>query len=139
MPTLSNGHIGFTVLSNEVFMNGLYNGRAGLSHRARIPNFTNILLENCLKPNHNQQQKHDETCNFSLNMHHGYFMAKLVVADQFIATHLIYPHRYRDRVLINQLHIQRLSSKGEFTIMKISFFKTFSSSFLKSDYKLVII
>lgn len=104
LPTLGNGHIGFTVLSNEVYMNGLYNGRAGLSHRARIPNFVNILLEDCLK--------HEEACNFSLNMHHGYFMVKLVVADQFIATHLIYAHRYRDRVLINQLHIQRLGSKG---------------------------
>lgn len=83
-------------------MNGLYSGHSGLSHRARIPNFVNILLEDCL----------NRSCNFTMNMHHGIFSVKLAVADRFIATHLIYPHRYRDRVLVNQLHIQRLSSKG---------------------------
>jgi protein-glucosylgalactosylhydroxylysine glucosidase len=107
MPTLSNGHIGFTVLSNEVFMNGLYNGKAGLSHRAKIPNFVNIIFEDCLNGPNNKT-----SCNFSLNMHHGFFMTKLVVADQFIATHMVYPHRYRNRLFINQIYIHRLNSKG---------------------------
>lgn len=104
LPTLGNGHIGFTVFAKELYMNGLYNGQGGLSHRARIPNYVNILMEDCAR--------NDEACNFTMNMHHGVFMVKLEVADKFIATHLIYAHRYRDRVLINQIHIQRLGSKG---------------------------
>lgn len=103
MPTLGNGHLGFTVLSDAVYMNGLYNGRAGLSHRARIPNFSNIFLADCLR----------RSCKYTLNVKLGYFMVELVVENQFIASHLLYAHRQHDRALINQIHIQRLGSGGE--------------------------
>jgi protein-glucosylgalactosylhydroxylysine glucosidase len=103
LPTLGNGHLGFTVLTDDVYMNGLYNGRAGLSHRAKIPNFVNILFADCLA----------QTCKYSMNMKLGVFMVELVVENQFIATHLLYAHRFYDRALINQIHIQRLGSKGE--------------------------
>lgn len=105
LPTLGNGQLGFAVLSDSVYMNGLYNGRAGLSHRARIPNFVNILLADCLNPK--------QLCKYSLNVKHGYFMVELVVENQFIARHLLYAHRFHNRALINQIHIQRLGSKGE--------------------------
>ena len=29
MPTLSNGHIGVTVYSDELYINGVYNGEGG--------------------------------------------------------------------------------------------------------------
>lgn len=103
LPTLGNGHLGFTALSDDVYMNWLYNGRAGLSHRARIPNFVNILLTDCLS----------RSCKYTLNVKHGIFAVKLTVENEFIATHLVYAHRFYDRALINQIHIQRLGSKGE--------------------------
>lgn len=103
LPTLGNGHLGFTALSDDVYMNGLYSGRAGLSHRARIPNFVNILLADCLK----------RACKYTLNAKLGYFAVELIVENQFIATHLLYAHRFYDRALINQIHIQRLGSEGE--------------------------
>lgn len=102
-PTLSNGHIGFTIFSNSVYMNGLYNGKGGLSHRARIPNFANIQFDDC---------RGAAKCKYTLNLKHGFFMVEMNVENEFIATHLIYAHRFYNRAIINQFHIQRLSSKG---------------------------
>jgi hypothetical protein len=106
LPTVANGHLGFTVLSGDVYMNGLYNGHRGLSHRARIPNFVNILLADCLS----------RECSYTLNARHGYFMVKLVVENEFSATQLIYAHRFHNRAVVNQIHIQRLGSRGEFEV-----------------------
>lgn len=36
-PTIGNGHIGMVAHSDNVFMNGLYNGYMTTSHRAAIP------------------------------------------------------------------------------------------------------
>jgi len=36
-PTLANGYIGTKLFGSAIFMTGLYNGRKGQSHRARIP------------------------------------------------------------------------------------------------------
>jgi hypothetical protein len=103
MPALSNGHLGFIVFSDAVHMNAFYNGRAGLSHRARIPNHSNIQFADC----------QTQTCKYSFNVKYGYFMVEMNVENQFIATHLVYAHRYYDRAIINQIFIQRLGSKGE--------------------------
>lgn len=90
MPVLANGHIGLTVFSDSIYMNGLYNGRKGLSHRARIPNYSNIQIKNCASHfddhlqnnNHHQDQNHHQennnnpnhnNCRYSLNTKYGYF------------------------------------------------------------------
>lgn len=101
MPSLSNGHLGFVVFSDSVYMNAFYNGHGGLSHRARIPNFGNIQLVG-------------DACKYTFNVKYGYFMTEMIVENQYIATHLVYAHRYYDRAIINQFYIQRLGSKGEF-------------------------
>ncbi|CAO1329983.1 unnamed protein product, partial [Diamesa serratosioi] len=106
LPTLSNGHLGFTLFSDSIYMNGLYNGKGGLSHRARIPNWSNIQLANCASNINNTQN-----CNFTLNTKSGYFMVEYYVADQFKVIHLIYAHRFYNRAIINQFFIQRLQSK----------------------------
>ncbi|XP_026465259.1 protein-glucosylgalactosylhydroxylysine glucosidase-like [Ctenocephalides felis] len=36
LPTVANGHLGYTLTSDAIYMNGLYNGEGGRSHRARI-------------------------------------------------------------------------------------------------------
>jgi hypothetical protein len=104
MPVLSNGHVGFGVFSDSVYMNALYNGHAGLSHRARIPNYANIQLTHC---------RMSDSCKYTFNMKYGFFMTEMNVEDQFKVTHLIYAHRYYDRAIINQFYIQRMRSKGE--------------------------
>jgi hypothetical protein len=101
MPTLSNGHVGFTTFSDSVYTNALYSGRGGLSHRARIPNFANLQFDDCAR------------CSYTMNMQYGYFKEEMNVENEFIATHLVYAHRYYDRAIINQFFIQRLGSRGE--------------------------
>lgn len=85
-------------------MNALYNGHGGLSHRARIPNFSNIQLTNCGAV---------EECKYTLNAKYGYFMVEMNVGNEFYVTHLIYAHRYYNRAVVNQFFIQRLRSKGK--------------------------
>lgn len=112
MPALSNGHLGFIVFSDSVYINALYNGRAGLSHRARIPNFGNIQLAD-------DYCGQTQTRKYTFNVKYGYFMVELIVENQFIATHLVYAHRYYDRAIINQFYIQRLGSKGESGLISV--------------------
>ena len=42
MASVGNGHVATVVDSDTVYMNGLYNGGRGESHRARIPSRINI-------------------------------------------------------------------------------------------------
>ena len=42
MPSVGNGHIATGVYTDTIYMNGLYNGELGESHRARIPSQINI-------------------------------------------------------------------------------------------------
>ena len=44
MPYVGNGHLASTIFNNAIFVNGLYNGQRGESHRARIANFHNFNL-----------------------------------------------------------------------------------------------
>jgi len=44
MASVGNGHLATIVYSETVFMNGLYNGEQGDSHRARIPSRINIRI-----------------------------------------------------------------------------------------------
>ncbi|CAF4294894.1 unnamed protein product [Rotaria sp. Silwood2] len=41
LPYIGNGHIATVVYSDFIYMNGLYNGENGTSHRARIPSTVN--------------------------------------------------------------------------------------------------
>lgn len=103
LPTLSNGHLGFTAFGDFVYMNGLFNGKGGLSHRAEIPNFSNIQMELC--------PKNSTDCTYTLNIQSGYFKIHYENED-FSATQLIYPHRFYNRAIVNQFYINRFNSKG---------------------------
>jgi hypothetical protein len=39
---VGNGHLSTTVFTDTVFINGLYNGERGESHRARVPSKNNL-------------------------------------------------------------------------------------------------
>ena len=45
MASVGNGHLATIVYSEAVFMNGLYTGQRGDSHRARIPSRINIRMD----------------------------------------------------------------------------------------------
>jgi hypothetical protein len=44
MPYVGNGHLASTIFDNKVYVNGLYNGKGGESHRARLPNIHNFTI-----------------------------------------------------------------------------------------------
>ncbi|KAG4071845.1 hypothetical protein HA402_006006 [Bradysia odoriphaga] len=105
LPTISNGHIGFTVLSDSVYLNGLYNGLKGLSHRARIPNEMNI---NIVSPSITNK-------TFTFNAKSGTFQIDMIGPDYSIV-HRIYAHRFYNRAIINQVYIYRLNYEGDITV-----------------------
>lgn len=106
MPTLSNGHIGFTTFGDTVHMNGLYNGQYGLSHRARIPNWSNIQI---------QIDSTDEQIKtvYRLNAKNGILTVTMDTNNlDYRIVHRVYAHRYYVRAIINEIQIERLTYKG---------------------------
>lgn len=97
MPSIGNGHIAANIFSDTVYINGLYNGRKGKSHRARIPNWANIRLNSTLT-----QQKHSPV--YSLDTKEGVFKVR-VDRDRSIVTHRVYAHRYYTRAIVNQIQV----------------------------------
>jgi trehalose/maltose hydrolase-like predicted phosphorylase len=82
-------------------MNGLYNGPHGNSKRARIPNYSNLQFSLCgLQSNQN--------CKFRLDMRQGLFET-IYENGLFRVTQKIYPHRYFNRAIINQIKLERLN------------------------------
>lgn len=99
VPTLSNGHVGFVIFGDLLFMNGLYNGRNGQSHRAKIPNFSNIDLSlNCAEKN----------CAYHLHLKHGFFEKIVYSGRSFKLTQELYAHRYYNRLIVNRFVMNRL-------------------------------
>lgn len=98
MPQLGNGHVAFTTLSRTVNMNGLYNGFKGESHRARIPNWANIILEYC-------ENSIDE-CEYEMNIADGIFSVNLETEDVTVR-HSLIVHRLFDRAIVNCFTLTR--------------------------------
>lgn len=112
MPILSNGHIALQLLSPNVYKNGLYNGKHGLSHRARLPNYSNVIIPQI-------QFNGSTTTSFTYRMNHRHgIFETLIRADNSIhIRHQVYAHRYYDRAVVNEIILTRLGSdsgKGEF-------------------------
>uniref|UniRef100_A0A182MMR2 Glycoside hydrolase family 65 central catalytic domain-containing protein n=1 Tax=Anopheles culicifacies TaxID=139723 RepID=A0A182MMR2_9DIPT len=110
LPTLANGHLGFTVFDNAVYMAGLYNGAGGLSHRARIPNVANIQLNNdCYRGK-------DHSCIITLDLRSGVFRVNYTdlnyTKNSFRMTHQLYPHALYRRLIVNQFVFERLTPEA---------------------------
>ncbi|XP_058056371.1 protein-glucosylgalactosylhydroxylysine glucosidase-like [Anopheles bellator] len=96
LPTLANGHLGFTVFETAVYMAGLYNGAGGLSHRARIPNVANIRVN-------------ASGCILALDMAQGLFRVEhRPPSGLYRVVQLLYPHALYRRLIVNQVTIERL-------------------------------
>lgn len=98
MPSIGNGHLAATIFGDTIYMNGLYNGRTGRSHRARIPNWANIRLNSTLSPHHNSLPV------YSLDTKEGVFKVK-VDGARSVVTQRVYAHRYYTRSIVNQIKV----------------------------------
>lgn len=100
IPTLSNGHIGFVAYNDAVHINGVYNGRTGESHRARIPNYGRVQFELC------GVYTQGDLCTYSLDIGQGVFRTTSVY-DGYSVELVTYAHRYYDKTIVNHVTIKR--------------------------------
>lgn len=103
-PVLANGHIGYVPYSDSIYMNGLYNGYKGSSHRARVPNYANIYFEQC----NGYESNSSLSCTYGLDIQRGLFLTQAKFNDgDFAVEQIQYTHRYYDTVIVNQIIISR--------------------------------
>lgn len=112
LPTLANGHLGFTVFEDAVYMGGLYAGAGGLSHRARIPNVANVRPAiGCYR------DAGQGNCSQKLDMEQGVFRTEfsqdsVLSSGRYRLTHTLYPHALYTRLIVNQFFIERLDERN---------------------------
>lgn len=107
MPSLANGHLGYTVFGDAIFMNGVYNGAGGNSKRARIPNWLNISVELC---DHFGCLGSNAASNISyeMDLQEGYFRYRTRYAAIGVTLEQrTYPHRYYTRALVYEVQAIR--------------------------------
>lgn len=103
IPTLSNGHLGFVAYGDSIHMNGLYNGKTGESHRARIPNYGRIQYEYC-----GVFTTGGDDCTYALDMRQGLFRTTSNNQNDAVRVQLVtYPHRFYDKTIVNHLTVNR--------------------------------
>ncbi|XP_018793331.1 PREDICTED: acid trehalase-like protein 1 [Bactrocera latifrons] len=106
MPTLGNGHVGYTVFGDAIFMNGVYNGVGGNSRRARIPNWLNLSVA---KIQYEEWELAIIPDMFELQLQDGYFRWQFAYEANGLQLKLeqrTYPHRYYNRALIYELFVR---------------------------------
>ncbi|ODN03634.1 Acid trehalase-like protein 1, partial [Orchesella cincta] len=97
-PTVGNGHIATVVYTDTIFMNGLYSGFKGESHRARIPTRNNVRLVDV-----NGLRTKFLNSSFLLDVTKGIFIEKFTIEDFCIEIKL-FAHQYYHKVMVNQIH-----------------------------------
>jgi Glycosyl hydrolase family 65 central catalytic domain len=107
IPVLSNGHIGFVANGDAILLNGLYNGERGESHRARIPNYSNVIVDLSCQTN---------SCEHRLNMRLGYFETRATSGRNYRVVQQLYAHRYYNRAIINRIVLERLEGNLDLTV-----------------------
>lgn len=118
MPCLSNGHVGFTVFGDSIYVNGVYNGEGGDSRRARLPNWLNLYAHVLMDDYGDPTLLANTDSDFALNLHKGYFEWKQTVnmravdptMQTIILLQRVYAHRFFNRALIYELFVQQSNS-----------------------------
>lgn len=122
-PVMANGHVGFIPYGDTIYMNGLYNGYGGRSHRARIPNYANIQFETCSRSasmvSDLNKLSYEPQCMFTLDIFNGIFRTQANFDNgHFTVKQIQYAHRYFDRAIVNRIEVQRIQiqnySNGKF-------------------------
>lgn len=112
-PVMANGHVGFIPYGDTIYMNGLYNGNEGTSHRARIPNYANIQFETCSRSSLSTSMASDlnklPQCSYALDIFNAIFRARANFNNgHFNVEQIQYAHRYYDRAIVNRIRLQRI-------------------------------
>ena len=100
-PTVANGYIGHVLYSRTVFVNGLYNGKQGKSHRAEVP----VEIPHLFPFNFNN--------NFTLDMRKNIFYHDIVLSAFNHVTTATYTHCRYNRLLVFEITI-RAETPGSF-------------------------
>ncbi|XP_039493003.1 protein-glucosylgalactosylhydroxylysine glucosidase [Drosophila santomea] len=113
MPTLGNGHVGYTVLGDAIFMNGIYNGAGGNSKRARIPNWINISTEACDRFGCATGSDVANGTSYEMDLRDGYFRVLTTYSSLGISVEQrTYPHRFYNRALVYEVVANRLANRN---------------------------
>lgn len=115
-PVMANGHVGFIPYGDAIYMNGLYNGYMGTSHRARIPNYANIQFGTCSRsaslPSSESDLNKFTKCSYALDIFNAVFRTRTNLNNEqghFAIEQIQYAHRYYDGAIVNRIHLQRNS------------------------------
>jgi len=113
MPTLGNGHLGYTVFGDAIFMNGVYNGAGGNSKRARIPNWLNISAEVCDRFGCATGNDVDVNgTSYEMDLRDGYFRVVTTYRTLGISVEQrTYPHKFYNRALVYEVVAKRLANR----------------------------
>lgn len=107
MASIGNGQIATNVFSDTVYMNGLYNGKQGLSRRARIPAWANVRLNSTLT-------HYPYSPVYSLDTRDGVFKVR-VDRERSVVSQRIYAHRYYTRAIVNQIEVVSKPHVGKYS------------------------
>ncbi|XP_067687126.1 protein-glucosylgalactosylhydroxylysine glucosidase-like [Haliotis asinina] len=104
MTSVSNGHLATLVYSPTVYLNGLYNGPTGWSHRARIPS-TQALTANI-------SGHPDAKRLYALDVKRGVFEETLTTPTSRVILRL-YAHQYYTRLLVSEVTVHRMGDNSD--------------------------
>ncbi|XP_075154058.1 protein-glucosylgalactosylhydroxylysine glucosidase isoform X2 [Haematobia irritans] len=113
MPSIANGHLGFTVFGDAIYVNGVYNGFKGDSRRARLPNWLNITAT-LRGTTHSDSALPGEPVVYTMNLFKGYF--QWLQNFQSIGVTMrqrVYAHRFYNRALIYDLKVKRIGNSKD--------------------------
>lgn len=115
-PVMGNGHVAFIPYGDAIYMNGLYNGNGGQSHRARIPNYANIQFETCNRSTSTASDLNKlPQCSYALDIFNAIFRTRANFNNgQVIVDQIQYAHRYYDRTIVNRIQLQQNQNLNNF-------------------------
>ncbi|XP_019617220.1 PREDICTED: acid trehalase-like protein 1 [Branchiostoma belcheri] len=99
MATVGNGYVATTVYSDTIFMNGLFNGEGGASHRARIPATVSVTVS--LDGSTNQ--------SYALDVARGVFTHTLQ-SEVANVQQRTYAHQFYSRLLVTEITVDRTNA-----------------------------
>ncbi|XP_038059781.1 protein-glucosylgalactosylhydroxylysine glucosidase-like isoform X2 [Patiria miniata] len=111
LPAVGNGYLATVVYSDTIYVNGVYNGRGGASHRARIPSTAAIQVS---LPSNVSVSKE----SYSLDLENGTFHRKVTTKEALIEQRL-YAHQELSYILVNQIIISRRGPTTDPIILKL--------------------
>ncbi|XP_067686916.1 uncharacterized protein [Haliotis asinina] len=125
MPSVGNGHLATVALSPTVYVNGLYNGPTGWSHRARIPSLNSLHLTV------SGVGETDTTRTFSLDVRRAVF-TETIDTPMLSIEHRVYAHQYYVRLLITEVIVTRKAvAEGQDVIINVK--NSFQNNFTSED------